>query len=494
MQWHLKSTTQAICVGLLSLGLAGCFDSDSSSSDPEETATADVRVIHAVADAPDVNASLNDGGQVEGLAFTEATDLLEVPAGDYSVSVDALLPDGGSVDGVIDVDSLTLAENTENSILATGSVSEVNIAPVVVVPPDEPIEDSKARFNVVHAAEGAPEVDIYATTPDNNSLGSTPAITLEFGEQASAQLFSDPDREDVPPRRIRIAAAGADPSDDSNILFDSGALPELPSGEDYVLAAINNTGAEDSPVRLLAVTGDTAEDVAVFRDKDAQPAARAAHFSPDAGTVGVAVGGQTVVQAFDFTQNSGFLRVPDTLRNQDGSATVDVGPGAVDADVPLVDGDFHTGYAVGLAAMGSGDTALDLIAGSDPIRPIATEAQVRVVHAASQVPTQDGKVDVYLGDGANAQPIQELQDVAFKDISPYLSLPVDLASGTEFTFQVLSDGTSPDGTNAAIEVTATFNPGDVFTVVARDDDTSVPSFDATVIDDAQAVEELRNAN
>ena len=324
MQWHLKSTTQAICVGLLSLGLAGCFDSDSSSSDPEETATADVRVIHAVADAPDVNASLNDGGQVEGLAFTEATDLLEVSADDYSVTVDALLPeDGKSVDGVIDVDSLELAENTETSILAVGSASDRvggdtdAISPVVVVPPDEPIEDSKARFNVVHAAEGAPEVDIYATTPDNNSLGSTPAITLAFGEQASAQLFSDPDREDVPPRRIRITAAGADPSDDSNILFDSGALPELPSGEDYVLAAINNTGAEDSPVRLLAVTGDSADDVAVFRDKDSQAAPKAGHFSPDAdsavGPVNVTAGGSVPSPQFanlEFQDVSGYIGVP----------------------------------------------------------------------------------------------------------------------------------------------------------------------------------------
>ena len=233
--------------------------------------------------------------------------------------------------------------------------------------------------------------------------------------------------------------------------------------------------------------------MAIFSDKDAEPAARAAHFSRDAGQVDIAVGGQTVIPGLNFTDVSDFLRVPEVLRNPDGSANVDVGPGAVSADVPFTNGDFHTGYAVGLAAVATGDTALDLIASSGPIRSIATEAQVRVVHAASQVPGEDGKVDVYLGSGADADPIPELQDVPYKAISDYISLPVLLdGNATPLTLQVLPDGTAPDGNNAAIEVTTTVTPGDVLTVVARDDDTGVPSFDATIVDDAQAAETLRN--
>lgn len=498
MQKRKTGLAGALGLGVLSLALAGCGGGSSSrdpaqEQPPEETATANVRVIHAVADAPDVNASLNDGDQVQGLAFTEITDLLEVEAASYSVTVDALLPSDKTVDGVISVDSLELAENTETNIVATGSAAVFAggdpsaVAPVVVVPSDDPIDSGRARFSVVHAAEGVGEVDIYATTTDNNSLGLTPFLRLDEGEQASADLFSDPGR------RVRITLAGEDPTDENNIVFDSGdQIPALPAGENYLLVAINNTGAENSPVRLLAVTGDTANDVAIFSDKDAEPAARAAHFSEDAGQVDIEVGGQAVFTGLNFTETSEFLRVPETLRNQDGTATVDVGPGAVSKDVPLANGDFHTGYAVGLAAVATGDTALDLIASTGPIRSIATEAQVRVVHAASQVPGNNGLVDVYLGSGASAEPIDAPQDVAYKDVSDYISLPVDLANGTEYTLQVLPDGVVPDGTNAAITVTTRFNPGDVLTVVARDDDTGVPSFEATVIDDAQAVTNLRN--
>jgi hypothetical protein len=241
-----------------------------------------------------------------------------------------------------------------------------------------------------------------------------------------------------------------------------------------------------NPVRLLLIDGEGAGDIAVFRDQDAQPAVRAAHLSQDAGDVAIQAGGTTVLPNESFTDVSDYLPASETLRNGDGSVTVsvDTGGSTVNADLALTDGDFHTGYAVGL--LSSSDPPLEVISSSDAIRPVATEAQVRLVHAA----TQAGDVDVYVTpDGGPRTPV--LSGFAYKSVSPYTSLPVDLQAGTNYTFEVFAAGADPASASPVISTTRTLEAGDVTTAIARDGEMTITDAASQFVDDAAAVQTYR---
>ena len=522
----------------LSIGLAGCGgsgggSSDEPSGDPDETGdmsdeqddsgetgTAQLRIVHAVADAPDVNIELDSGNATEifeGLGFRETTALTEVAPGTFDVTVDAALPNGSGQEVL--TKEVEITEGDETTLVAAGTVesrlagTDPGLKLVEATPPDEPIAEDcggaeppcRSRYTVVHAAADAGPVEITALTPDNPSISGQPSIELDFenDNQFPVTVFAGLEQK---PRRIRIVRdenPGQRDDDDDDVFFDTGAqLPPVPADEDILAIVIDNVGTgeigrnfenvDNNPIRLLLIypDGEGESNVNVFRDKDAQPAIRAAHLSQDAGNVDVLVGGQNVVlNNVPFTTVSGYLPVSETLRNDDDSLTVQVsesadGPVLGAADLELTNGDFHTGYAVGLAR--NTDPGFELINSNDSIRPVATEAQVRLVHAA----TQAGAVDVYAtAEGGERQLVASGFD--FKDISPYRSLSIDLSSGsTDYTFEVFAAGADPTSAAPVIEAPATLTAGSVTTAVARDDDLSVPTFAPQLVNDAAAADAL----
>jgi len=508
----------ALAVLLMAVGLAGCGGSSngSSSSDPDDVddgadpAMAAVRIVHAVADAPEVNVVLENGDsttEFDGLGFRETTGLTEVEAGTYDVAVNALLPDGNTQDDVL-TQEIELSEGDETTLIAAGSATErlagdeSAVEFIEVTPPDEAIREEcggaeapcRARYTVVHAAPSAGPVDISALTPDNESIEGAPSVGLafddaDFDQQVTIELFADPGR------RIRMVPTDQE-NTDSNVVFDSGSqLPAVPADEDVLLIAIDNIGTGavgrtgvTNPVRLLLVDGDGADDIVVFRDKDAQPAVRAAHLSQDAGDVDILASGQDVgLNDVPFTTISDYLPVSGFLRNDDGSLTVDIqseGSSVVSGDIGLTGGDFHTGYAVGLTTT---DPTIDVIASADAIRPVATEARVRLVHAAAQA----GPVDV---DATPAGGERQLVAAGFefKDISPYRSLPVDLSSGSrEYTFEVFGEGADPADATPAIQADTTLSAGSVTTAIASNAEMALDTPAPQLEDDTAAVTEFK---
>lgn len=463
--------------GVMVLGgvLAGCGGDDddeliSLSPAPSPDTTAEVRVVHASADAPDVNAGLDGGGQVSGLVFADATDYLQVPAGSYDVNVDGILP-GGSTQTVIDasgMSAVTLDADKETSIYAIGKVGDASIAPLVVTAPDADPAAGQLRAQVVHAASGAPRVDIYVTPPatDITDPSVLPLTTLSFGE------FAAPVTVPADNYRIRITPENTPGSP----VFDSGPLGL--SG-DLQVAAIDNVGpTPGNPVRLLVMP--KGDDAFVLLDQNAQAAIRAAHLSADTGNVDVVVNGNygsPLIPNLAFPDVSAFETVAQASYDVDVAASGS-GVSAVGVDgLSLTGGERYTAYAVG---MSMGSPALELFTSTDDLRSVATEAKLRVVHAASQVPTTDGVVDVYLEpDGADCTGLGSsspvLSSFAYKEVTQFLSVAAGnyevcvTPAGMASTVAI-----GPAGLGLAAE--------DVITVIARDD--GMGGFTASVVDDS----------
>ncbi|WP_434952827.1 DUF4397 domain-containing protein [Shewanella sp. HL-SH4] len=134
---------------------------------------ADLRVVHAVADAPAVDVFL-DGATtpaVDMLAFGEIAGYLNVPEGAHTVTVAA---DADNAVVVIDNAAVDLALGMSYSTLAIGSLTSNAIEPLVLMDSTRRVA-TEAKLTVTHAAYSAPEVDIYLTASADISE-ATPAL------------------------------------------------------------------------------------------------------------------------------------------------------------------------------------------------------------------------------------------------------------------------------------------------------------------------------
>lgn len=117
---------------------------------------ADVRVIHASPDAPNVDVIVNDnfGAPLFSNApYRGVTDYAPVPTGTYNVKV---VPAGAQAPIVINAD-LTIDGALDYSVAASNTLA--SISPLVFVD-DNTLNPASARVRFIHLSPNAPNVDI----------------------------------------------------------------------------------------------------------------------------------------------------------------------------------------------------------------------------------------------------------------------------------------------------------------------------------------------
>lgn len=403
---------------LLAATLTACGGSSVSIDDielpPEPVAedpapaSAFVRVTHASPDAPAVNVLANGDvlGGLENVDYQVASGWIEVPAGDYDVQVDGILPDA-STTAVISA-TLTLEGEMTYDVLAVDTTA--NIMPLVISNPFTAVTAGNARVQVVHGAPGAPQVDIYVTAPGDDLTAATPLATAAFMD------FTGQVEVPAGDYQIRITPAG-----DGTVVFDSGTIA-LADGADLLVTATDNVGAGTSPVTLLVADGTASSKI---WDSTAGSHLRVVHAVADGPAVDVIANNElTLVDAAPFLAGTDYLPVAaadyliDVAADADNSIVV-----VDDAPVTLENGVIYTAIAHNTLA----NIALDLKV--DTPRPIATAAQVRIIHASPAA----GDVDIYVTADGNIADV----DPAFTAVpfsSPMLAETgyVQLAAGDYF--------------------------------------------------------------
>jgi hypothetical protein len=119
-------------------------------------AAADVRVVHASPDAPNVDVIVNDNFASPAFVnapFTGVTSYADLPTGTYNFKV---VPTGANAPVVIDA-TLPIDGALDYSIAATDILSE--ITPQVYID-DNTLDPANARVRFIHLAPNAPNVDI----------------------------------------------------------------------------------------------------------------------------------------------------------------------------------------------------------------------------------------------------------------------------------------------------------------------------------------------
>lgn len=131
---------------------------------------AKVRVLHLVPDAPAVDVKVQDGDTlVAGLAFQEASDYLEVPAGTY----DLIVTPAGDDTVVLDLSDTTLTAGMIYDVAATGTLD--TITPEVLTPP---VASAAAPAAPAPTAAPAPAPAGAPATLPTTSEGVTPPLAL----------------------------------------------------------------------------------------------------------------------------------------------------------------------------------------------------------------------------------------------------------------------------------------------------------------------------
>lgn len=462
--------------------LAACDDDDDDNSTPPEeppTVTADIRVLHASPDAPNVNVLVDDSVAIADLPFESGTGFVALDEGTYTVQVDGIAPDGSSIAAVIGPVDLTLEGDTEVTVIATGYVAPDDGEPaigdstiVVIQPASSAVADS-ATVTAVHAAPNAPAVDVYVTAPGDSLEAQTAAVQFEFGDSTEPLTLVPGDY------RLRVTPEG----DPGTVVFDSGETGvTIADGASLLIAAIENTGPGESPIKLAVLDGAGSS---VLLDAATPATLKAAHSAPGVGPVDVFAtrdGGD----AIEIISDLPYAGTGTLCSVGAGTYTVDVSPDGAGVEgsainvpgVVLAPGKVYSAIATVV------DDTATLLLTEDQDRPVATQALVKAVHGAPAA----GTVDVYVTAAGEVSS----EEITSGDVTPTLD---DFPVGAISDYLVVAPGSYDlrvvaiaDPGSVAInvenlEVTA----GQAITAIARGPETLSPDpadFSVIVLDNS----------
>lgn len=311
-----------------------------------------VRVLHGAGDAPAVDIYADGGLIGEGLEFTQITDYLEVPGGEYQIQV---VPSGATLEeGPVVIDApLSFDAGTMTTVAATGSLAE-GIVPQVIADDPEPSSDT-AQVRVAHLSFDAPAVDI---APD--------------GGDALIENLAYPDNTGY----VALPGGSYDleirPAGTTDVAFD---IPEISvdDGVSYTVFAVGGLG-DGSFTVVPAVDAGLA-------------GVRVGHFSADAPNVDVYANGGSILTDVPFGALSDYLFVPAgayQVQVVPTGATLEEGPVVIDAELT-----FDGGTLTTVAATNDLANITPAVISDPAIEAPADGAVIRVVHLSANAPKVD---------------------------------------------------------------------------------------------------------
>ncbi|SFL10318.1 protein of unknown function [Halogranum rubrum] len=447
----LKTVGAAGTVAMV--GGAGVVGADDHTSE-----SANVRVVHASPDAPNVDVYVDGSAVLEDVPFQAVSDYLSLEPGTYTVKVTA----AGDPDTVAFEGDVTV-EDADYTIAATGELSEETFTPLVLEDAPSAPAEGNAQVRLVHASPDAPAVDVTVEGAD---------LTVFDGVDTGTAS----DYVEVPAGEYTLEVRGDTEGNDGDVVATFDVAVE--AGMSYTAFATGYLTPDDEPQDrafdlVVAADGSEMDDKEDEGDKPEQPSeasVRAVHAIPDAPSVDVYVDGSKVLSDVPFRAVSDYLTVPA------GERTVKItAAGKPDTvvfeEMLTVEESAYTVAAVGELSEG---TQAPLVLADDATMPADDTAVVRLVHASPDAPAVDVTVegaDLTLFDGVEPGTASE-----------YVEVPAG-----EYTLEVRGDTEENDG-----DVVATFDVavegGMAYTAFATgyltpDDDPSSCPFDLVVASD-----------
>jgi len=187
-------------------------DSDNPSFEIPDR-QAQLRVVHASPDAPNVDVLIDNAIVLSNVAFKEYNqDYLAVESGSRNIKVNAT----GTATSVIDANA-ELAGGTDYTVLAVGFLADIE--PLILIDDNTKPASGLTKVRVVHASPDAPNVDVLV----DDKVVLTNVAFKEFSSYLAV---------DAGPRNIKVNVTGTSIS-----VIDT--TPVLEDGGVYLCIALN---------------------------------------------------------------------------------------------------------------------------------------------------------------------------------------------------------------------------------------------------------------
>ncbi len=363
-----------------------------SSSDELAGATAQIRIVHASAEAPavDIYAVGSSTPAVSCIKFGETSTYLTLPSGAYAFQVRAA---GASASGtpLYTTPVLNLAAGKKYAAIASGSVRAL-LSPTPARAPSAfrviGLEESygaapsgTARVRVVHGSADAPTVGIDLGD-DNAAAPEVPALSRFSATDAAG--VSLPSGQAL---QVGIVSGGAK--------VTAFTTPALPSGGAFLAIAVGQLrsvpNAQDvgTGIGLSLLLVGPSGTVGIVRQN---PLVYALHASADAPAVDIFAGSARVYGGLSYGGLSKGVRLPPGNYNLDiyaaGTATRPAGSSVFNFDTgSLKAGERYLAVANGFLSASSGEGAFNVAA--LPLKPVTGRTDnsgVTFLHALPDAP------------------------------------------------------------------------------------------------------------
>ncbi|MEL0609609.1 DUF4397 domain-containing protein [Vibrio echinoideorum] len=427
-----------LVVAMSALLIVGCDDDDEP--------TTQLQAVHASPDAPLANVIVNSQARWSGVDYAQASGYASVDQGQTTLQVDVQLP-GDAVATVIPPSQFDLSGDLDYTVMVVGDADGSNNpveALVVTRPAEGTAISSSLDVQIVHAATGVGDVNLYVTAP-NDPLGA-PLGTLGYKD------FTDVLNIPAGQYRVRLETVSG-----SAIAFDSGEIT-LSGGSELTIAAVPRADSNSaSPVKLMVMDGKGSS---LIYDMAETAEVRVGHLVDGAPNVDVYVNSAQFapLDALMFKEVRGFLDLAAGSYDIDIYETATTSPTFIDVDgLAVFAGMDYSVYAVGTVS----PLDLEALVVPENRRPVATSAVLNITHAAANPIA--ASVDIYLTENVGISgSTPALSDVKFKDYAN----GIYVAAGSYYvTITVAGD----PSTIAIDSAPATLADGAVYQVVAIDD-------------------------
>ncbi|PAU80736.1 hypothetical protein CK501_10020 [Halovibrio salipaludis] len=408
----MESPARAALLVAVTLGLSGCFESqrDETFNDTVAGDDVDVRVLHAVTDAPALRLEADGEVQTETLDYGRVATF-SLPANHYRFEA-AGYTGREAPEPLLDNLEGNLTEGMRHDLLLAGSLEDSDARAILLEQDDEPFEPEEedeengeeegdgdgdsdgdeplrdVRFRVAHLAPDFEAVDLYL----GGDTSGSPDVTLPYGNASEAL------RVESGVYRVQITPAGG-----SNVIYDSDRVLGWDTGDDLLLAVTPATGVQgEGDLSLIEVDGEQSRRVPDMQQD-------AGFEFVNASTESVEVASAEGPIATDTVDPLG-SKAPEGYEGVEaGSYTL-----AIDSQ----ESDASGSYGLSLARAKAGTVVLRALPPSssdestqaslliNDARPVATNARARILNTWFKDPENDGQaepVDVYLVEGSGCE-------------------------------------------------------------------------------------------
>lgn len=389
-------TNHILAVVFILLSLSAITSCSGSGKEPaqalsppteSQTETAQVRVIHASPDAPTVNV-LADGevlGFLVGVDYQQASENFTFQSGSaYEFALQAITTDG-AVDAIST--NLTTQANFSYDIVAVGSISSNTLEFLTLSNLDSELAQGYVRARMLHAAEDLGMVDIYITAVNEDIESAQTNATLSYKDSSGEIEVAGGEYQ------IRLTPAGS-----LEVLFDSGPII-LPADSEFVVLVTQNVTTGDAPVSLVISDGNNSS---VVLDKDTPASIRIVHGVSDAPAVDVIANNSVeIVGDVSFLSVTEYVEI--AVANNQTEYLIVVASTANNATVVINDATINLEAGQHYTAIANNQLSnIDLDLAVDNVRRVATNAKIRLFHAASTT----GDVDIYITPDGNIADVE----------------------------------------------------------------------------------------